>query len=210
MGTHAAAAAGVDDELHRQELCLGWIYEFFARHRMEEAQEGAWGRASRPHDRAPASSRCCSRACAASARVVPRGHPPPARRGSAGKHPRRPFVPRARARCAPWHARGAAQPATRLRGAALARGLTRRVSRGPGVPCARMPVCARAALIKSAEKKFHVSLASLQRHSDPISIIQQHLEKGEVRLRPRERVCLRPQPARAVGFGVPGVPAARP
>jgi len=51
MGTHAAAAAGVDDELHRQELCLGWIYEFFARHRMEEAQEGAWGRASRPHDR---------------------------------------------------------------------------------------------------------------------------------------------------------------
>jgi len=41
---HAGAAGGAaaDDELHRRELCLGWIYEFFARHRMEEAQEGAF------------------------------------------------------------------------------------------------------------------------------------------------------------------------
>lgn len=41
-GGGAAGGVAADDELHRRELCLGWIYEFFARHRMEEAQEGAF------------------------------------------------------------------------------------------------------------------------------------------------------------------------
>jgi len=53
----------------------------------------ACARATRPHDRAPASPRCCSRACAASARGTLRRHPPPARRGSAGTQSQRPCVP---------------------------------------------------------------------------------------------------------------------
>lgn len=37
-----------------------------------------------------------------------------------------------------------------------------------------------AALVRSAEKRFHISIQSLQEHSDPCSILQQQLDKGEV------------------------------
>ena len=119
-----------------------------------------------------------------------------ARRGSAGKLPRRSMC-RAPARPAPppalWRCARARADATCLA----------RARRPAGSRARAYPACACAALIKSAEKKFHVSLSSLQRHSDPISIIQQHLEKGEVRLRPRERVCLRPQPPARRRFWLP-------
>jgi hypothetical protein len=35
-----ADAAAADEDMHRMEMCVGWIYEFFSRHRLEEAQEG--------------------------------------------------------------------------------------------------------------------------------------------------------------------------
>ena len=33
--------AGADEDMHRMEMCVGWIYEFFSRHRLEEAKKGA-------------------------------------------------------------------------------------------------------------------------------------------------------------------------
>ena len=37
----AAVFAGANDDVHRLEVCIGWIYEFFSRHRMDQAQAGA-------------------------------------------------------------------------------------------------------------------------------------------------------------------------
>ena len=37
-----------------------------------------------------------------------------------------------------------------------------------------------AALVRLAETRFHISLESLQKLSDPCSILQQFLDKGEV------------------------------
>jgi hypothetical protein len=38
-------AGGAEDggaaDLHRMELCIGWIYEYFSRHRLDEAREGS-------------------------------------------------------------------------------------------------------------------------------------------------------------------------
>ena len=33
--------AAADEDMHRMEMCVGWIYEFFSRHRLEEAKKGA-------------------------------------------------------------------------------------------------------------------------------------------------------------------------
>ena len=35
------AQDGGAEDLHRMELCLGWIYEYFSRHRLDEAREGS-------------------------------------------------------------------------------------------------------------------------------------------------------------------------
>ena len=111
------AEDGGAEDLHRMELCISWIYEYFSRHRLDEAREGSLLFLLYA---LTYSSRCfvCERlfflnSLTYSILVL--------------------FV------------------------------LVRLV-----------------VLVKSAEKRFHVSLSSLQEHSDPCSILQQLLDKGKV------------------------------
>jgi hypothetical protein len=99
------------------ELCLGWIYEYFSRHRLDEAREGSLLFLLYALTYA---SRCFVR--------------------------HRLFFPYS-----------------------------------PTYSILILLVLVRmVVLVKSAEKRFHVSLSSLQEHSDPCSILQQLLDKGKV------------------------------
>ena len=42
-----------------------------------------------------------------------------------------------------------------------------------------------SALIRSAEKRFHISTNTLHEHTDPASLMQRLLDMGEVRAEPR-------------------------
>lgn len=128
-------AAAADEDMHRMEMCVGWIYEFFSRHRLEEAQDGA-------HPNAVALVRAILGRCR-------------------WRHRAPPVLPRC------------ALPLRAVFCCAL-RSLTLCVP----LACTIHPSL--AALVKSAEKRFHISLSSLQAHSDPCSILQQLLDKGEV------------------------------
>jgi hypothetical protein len=57
-------AAAADEDMHRMEMCVGWIYEFFSRHRLEEAKKGApaCAHAQREHTKTAAHPRR-ARAC---------------------------------------------------------------------------------------------------------------------------------------------------
>ena len=35
-----SGGAAADEDLHRMDICVGWMYEFSSRHRMEDVQEG--------------------------------------------------------------------------------------------------------------------------------------------------------------------------